>query len=103
VNNSNHVLSLLGLARRAGNIITGQTLCIEGVKSKKVSLLIIAGDLNETTRYKMSQLCETEGVEYRIFSNKADLSHAVGKENYGLFGVTNKKFSRAIIDKMEAL
>ena len=99
----NNVLSLLGLARKAGNLIVGETLCEEGVKSKKVSLLIIASDLNDSTQNRMIKLCEAESVKYIVFSNKEDLSKSTGKENYGLFGVTNKKFSRALLDKINAL
>lgn len=99
----NNVLSLLGFARKAGDLVPGETLCEQGVKSKKVSLLIIAEDLNESTKSKMVKLCESEGVTYRIFSNKESLSHAIGKVGYGLFGVTNKKFSRALISKIDAL
>lgn len=99
----NNVLSLLGFARKAGHLVPGETLCEQGVKSKKISLLIIAEDMNESTRDRMMRLCESEGVAYRVFSNKASLSNAIGKDNYGLFGVTNKKFSRALIEKIDAL
>ncbi len=99
----NNVLSLLGLARKAGNLLIGETLCEEGVKSHKVSLLIIAEDLNETTQSRMRKLCEEESVGYKVMSTKEALSKAIGKENYGLFGVTNKKFSRAILEKLDAL
>lgn len=99
----NNVLSLLGFARKAGHLVPGETLCEQGVKSKKISLLIIAVDMNESTKNKMVRLCESEGVTYRVFSNKDSLSNAIGKDNYGLFGVTNKKFSRALIEKIDAL
>jgi Ribosomal protein HS6-type (S12/L30/L7a) len=99
----NNVLSLLGFARKAGQLVPGETLCEQGIKSKKISLLIIAEDLNESTKTKMVRLCESEGVAYRVLSNKLSLSAAIGKDNYGLFGVTNKKFSRALISKIDAL
>ncbi len=99
----NNVLSLLGFARKAGHLVPGETLCEQGVKSKKISLLIIAEDMNESTKNKMVRICESEGVTYRVFSNKESLSNAIGKANYGLFGVTNKKFSRALIEKIDAL
>lgn len=99
----NNVLSLIGFARKAGQLVPGETLCEQGVKSKKISLLIIAEDMNESTIKKMVKLCESEGVTYRIFSNKETLSRAIGKDDYGLFGVTNKKFSRALISKIDAL
>ncbi len=99
----NNVLSLLGFARKAGHLVPGETLCEQGIKSKKISLLIIAEDMNESTKNKMVRMCESEGVTYRVFSNKESLSNAIGKANYGLFGVTNKKFSRALIEKIDAL
>lgn len=98
----NNVLSLLGFARKSGSLVPGETLCEQGIKSKKVSLLIIAGDINTSTRDKMVRLCESEGVAYRVISDKDSLSNAIGKDNYGLFGVTNKKFSRALISKIDA-
>ena len=99
----NNVLSLLGFARKAGQMVPGATLCEQGIKSKKVSLLIIAVDMNESTIAKMVRLCESEGAAYRIISNKDALSSAIGKAGYGLFGITNKKFSRALIEKIDAL
>jgi ribosomal protein L7Ae-like RNA K-turn-binding protein len=99
----NNVLSLLGLARRAGDLLIGESLCVEGVRSKKISLLLIASDLNETTQNRMKTLCESESVTYKVFSDKEALSKAIGKSNYGLIGITNKKFSRAIIEKITAL
>lgn len=99
----NNVLSLLGFARKAGHLVPGETLCEQGIKSKNISLLIIAEDMNESTKNKMVRMCESEGVTYRVFSNKESLSNAIGKANYGLFGVTNKKFSRALIEKIDAL
>ncbi|OJV64651.1 MAG: hypothetical protein BGO41_13695 [Clostridiales bacterium 38-18] len=98
-----NVLSLLGFARKAGQLVPGETLCEQGIKRKKISLLIIATDLNESTKSKIITLCESEGVAYRVISDKTTLSNAIGKDNYGLFGVTNKKFSRALIEKIDAL
>ncbi len=97
------ILTLLGFARKSGSLVCGETLCAENIKRHKVSLLIIAEDINETTRNKMVQLCESEQISYRILASKEALSEAIGKHNYGLFGVTNKKFSRALIEKIDAL
>ena len=99
----NNVLTLIGFARKSGNIILGETLCVEGIKRGKISLMIIAEDLNESTKKKIIQLCESESVSYRVMMDKNELSKAVGKDNYGLFGISNKKFSRALIEKIDAL
>ncbi len=99
----NNVLTLIGFARKSGNLILGETLCVEGIKRKKISLMIIATDLNDSTKRKIVQLCESEDVSYKILFTKDVLSKSIGKDNYGLFGISNKKFSRALIEKIEAL
>lgn len=99
----NNVLTLIGFAKKSGNLVLGETLCTEGIKRKKISLMIIASDLNETTTKRIVQLCESEDVAYRILFSKDELSKAIGKENYGLFGISNKKFSRALIEKIDVL
>lgn len=98
----NNVLTLLGFAQKSGNVILGETLCEQGVLRKKITLLIIAGDLNDSTRSKFERMCDENGVAYRVLSDKETLSQAIGKANYGLFGIANKKFTRALIDKIDA-
>ncbi len=98
----NNVLTLLGFAQKSGNLILGETLCEQGVLRKKISLLIIASDLNESTQNKFKRLCETQSVPYRVLLTKEALSSAIGKQNYGLFGIANKKFTRALMDKIDA-
>jgi len=99
----NNVLTLLGFAKKSGDISLGETLCVEGINKRKVSLLIIARDLNESTRNKMMLLCESKSVPYRVLATKEVLSHAIGKTNYGLIGITSKNFSRALIEKIDVL
>ncbi len=99
----NNVLTLIGFARKSGNLIIGETQCELGVKTKKISLLIIASDMNHKTVERMTQLCNNEGVPYKVMMSKTELSSAIGKENVGLFGISNKKFSRALIEAIDAL
>lgn len=98
----NNILTLLGFARKSGNLIMGETLCEQGLMSKKITLLIIAKDMNGKTKEKFMSLCELQSVPYRELLSKDELSAAVGKSNYGLFGIANKKFSRALIEKIDA-
>lgn len=94
-------LTLIGFAKKSGQIVTGETRCAEGILKKKVSLLLVAEDLNEKTKNKMITLCQENQVSYCELLDKETLSHAIGKTNYGLFGITNKKMSRAILEAMQ--
>lgn len=98
----NRVLSLLGFARKSGNLVPGETLCRAGIQRKKISLLIIATDINASTDERMTRLCEAHGVNYRRYATKHALSVAIGKANYGLLGISSKRFTRALIEAIDA-
>ena len=53
----NKVLSLLGLATRAGKIKSGSFLTEQAVKAGKAYLVLIAGDASENTKKKLSNMC----------------------------------------------
>ena len=97
----NSILTMLGFAQKSGNLVIGETQCRRDIVTRKVSLLIMAEDINETTRRKMIDVCNEHQVKYVTLFDKETLSTAIGKMNYGLFGITSKKFSRAIIDKLD--
>ena len=96
------VLTLLGFARKSGNLLMGETLCEQGLSTKKVSLVLIATDMNEKTKNKFKEICDRQSVPYRELLSKEQMSGAVGKSNYGLVGIANKKFSRALIERIDA-
>ena len=50
----NKVLSLLGLATRAGKIKSGSFLTEQAVKAGKAYLVLIAGDASENTKKKLA-------------------------------------------------
>lgn len=46
------VLNLLGLAMRAGKLVTGEELTIGDIRSNKAKFVFVAGDASENTRKK---------------------------------------------------
>lgn len=91
---------LLGLARKAGKVVMGETVCKEAMYRRKAGLVILAKDLNETTKKKMIEICEHRNISYLVISTKEELSACVGKSGYGVFAVTKKSFARAILEKL---
>ena len=52
------VLSLVGLATRAGKTVSGEFSTEKSVKSGKGYLVLVAGDASENTRKKFQNMCE---------------------------------------------
>ena len=94
--NKDRVLSMLGLATRSRNVVSGGFATEEAVKSGKAYLVIIAEDASDNTRKKYSNMCEFYEVPYEYYSVKDILGHAIGKEERSCLAVTDKGFADSI-------
>lgn len=93
----------MGFAARSRNLAAGYNTCILLMEKKKLRLLILAGDLAENTVKKMSQQCDRNNVEYRIFGNREQLSQITGKRDNGIYGITDKHFAEIICKEIDRI
>ena len=90
------VLSMLGLAARSRNVVSGGFATEEAVKNGKAYLVIIAENASDNTRKKYSNMCEFYKVPYRYYSEKDILGHAIGKEERSCLAGTDAGFADSI-------
>lgn len=72
-------LNLLGLATRAGKLITGEELVVKAVQRNEAKLVIVASDCSENTREKLKNKCQYYQVPLEIAFTKDEISQAIGK------------------------
>ena len=65
--NRDRVLSMLGLATRSRNVVSGGFATEEAVKRGKAYLVIIAEDASDNTRKKYSNMCEFYKAPYQYY------------------------------------
>ena len=75
--NKDRVLSMLGLATRSRNVVSGGFATEEAVKNGKAYLVIIAEDASDNTRKKYSNMCKFYEVPYWYYGEKDILGHAI--------------------------
>jgi len=92
----NKSLSLLGMAMRAGKLVTGDETVLKAVRQGKAKLVIIAGDASDNTKKKYRDKCGTYGVKVVEALDRAVLGHAIGKAERVLIAVTDAGFSSSI-------
>ena len=95
------ILSMLGLAQRAGKIKSGNFTVEQSVKGGKSQLVVIAGDTSEASKKNLRDMCsyyETDCVEY---SAKESLGHALGKEFRSVVSVEDAGFAKKIKTLLE--
>ncbi len=99
--NGNQVLSLLGLAARAGKIVSGEEMVIKGIQRDKVLFVILAEDSGENNRKRISDKSEYYQTPYRIAFTKDQLGKAIGKSSRVVIGVTDEGFSKRLEKLLE--
>jgi len=92
----NKLTTMLGFAQKSGNMMSGENTVEMFLPRKKISLLIITIDASDNTKAKFVQMAERFNVPYIIWGDREILSHAIGKYNRAVYGITSKKFSREI-------
>ena len=92
----NKVLSLIGLATKAGKTASGEFLTEREVKSGKAALVIVAGDASENTKKKFRNMCDYYKVPIYFYEDKDTLGHAMGKEFRASLAVLDEGFAKGI-------
>lgn len=99
-NNKQKFLNLLGLAMRAGKLVSGEETTLNSIRKNQVKLAIVATDVSENTEKKMRDKCVTYHTPILMVVTKDELSHAIGK-NRAIVGVCDHGFSRKMSDLMK--
>lgn len=95
------VLSLLGLAAKAGKVVSGGFSAEEAVKSRKARLVIIAGEAQENTAKRFTDKCGHYKIPYRFYSTKEKLGRAVGKQSRAVIAVMDSGFAGNLLKLFE--
>ncbi len=90
------VISLIGLARRAGFVCSGEAQVEALMKKKKGKLLIIAGD-SPGAASKFGKWAESIKMPVIIAGNKKDLGLAIGLSPRSVILIMDNGFAEAIM------
>lgn len=78
--NETNALNLLGLAMRAGQVVSGDDLCEKEIRAGKIALALIDEAVSNNTREKYTVLCSAKAIPLRQIHAEA-LGSAIGKAN----------------------
>jgi ribosomal protein L7Ae-like RNA K-turn-binding protein len=88
--------SLLGLANRAGKVISGEELTVKEIRSGKAKLVLLAEDASENTAKKITDKCSSYGVPLRKVSDRYTLGYAIGKDARVVVAVMDEGFANKL-------
>ncbi len=100
MNNSKKLSNLLGLAQRAGRVISGEELVVKAIQTGQAQLIFLAKDAGSNLTKKVTDKSNYYNIEvYTVFS-ALELSIAIGR-NRKVLAIVDTGFSKKMRTFME--
>lgn len=93
---------MLGLAKRAGKLLSGESACKEAVRFGKSWLIILAEDASDNTVKNITDSCKYYNVSYLKLGTKESLGHSVGNAYNAVLSINDEGFAGAILKYINA-
>lgn len=95
------VLSMLGIAAKAGGVASGEFSTEKAVKEGRAYLVIVAADASENTKKSFRNMTDFYEVPMYLYADRETLGHFIGKEFRASLAVTNEGLAHSIEDKLK--
>jgi ribosomal protein L7Ae-like RNA K-turn-binding protein len=93
------ILSYLGVAKKAGKLVSGQGNCENAIKSKKALLVLLSGTASDNTVKHFSDMASYRDIPIYVLDSDM-LGNAVGKEEHKTVCITDSGFANAVIKEI---
>ena len=98
----NKIYSLLGLAMRGRNLVSGEFQTEDAVKKGSAMLVIVAEDASANTKKLFHDKCSYYEVPEYEYGTKEELGWAIGRDLRASVGVWDAGLADALIKQLEA-
>ncbi len=98
---NNRILSLLGLAAKGRNLVSGEFSTEKAVKERKAALVIVSSEASDNTKKLFTDKCMFYNIPIYFYGTKEALGRAIGKEMRASVAVTDKGLAESIIKYLE--
>lgn len=89
------ILQLLGLARRAGALVTGEELVLKAIRGQKARIVLVASDTGKSTFKKITDKANYYNVAVITDFDRQTLSDATGMPR-SIYAINNAGFAKKI-------
>ncbi len=99
----NKILSLAGLAMKAGKVASGEFATEKAVKSGLARLVLVAGDASDNTKKMFANMCDYYKVPLYYYGDKETLGAAIGRQYRASLALTDEGFAEAVTKEIEKM
>lgn len=98
-----NILSMLGLAKRSNNLVSGEFSTEKAIKTGKACLVVVALDASDNTKKLFTNKCAFYEVPVFFYSDKENLGRAIGYQMRTSLAVTDEGLAQALIKKLQSI
>ena len=96
------VLSLIGLAMKAGKCASGEFMTEREAKTGGAKLVMVAADASDNTKKMFTDMCTYYKVPLYFWGKKEDLGAAIGRDYRASVALTDAGFRDAVVKQIES-
>lgn len=100
VNNQQAILNLLGIAQRAGKLVTGEDLAVKAIQKQTAKFVFVASDASQNTKKKIKD----KSLYYQVLVDdsfeQALLSNAIGRKR-SIIVVADEGFAKKFTELIQ--
>lgn len=89
-------MTLLGFAKKAGKLASGEGITLENIKNKKALIVILASDASENTSKRIKDKARYRGIPVVEDLTRQELGKAIGVGDRVVVSITDKGFADSI-------
>lgn len=97
----NKVYSMIGIAEKAGYVVSGEFSTEKAIKNGKACLVILASDASGNTRKHFSDMCVYRDIPFCIYGKREELGHAIGKGMRVNLAITQEGLADSVRKRIE--
>lgn len=96
----NNFLGNIGLCARSRGCIWGSQACLEGVRTKKATLVFLDDTASANTKKRFSDACEFHHIPLLLFkATQWDIAQATGRPESKLIGIVSSSWTKPLFEQ----
>ena len=96
----NRIFSMIGMAMKAGKVVSGEFATEKAVKTQTAFLVIVSAAASDNTKKMFRNMCTFYKVPMFIYGTKEELGHSMGKEFRASLAITEEGFAKSIMKRL---
>ncbi|MGB5823757.1 MAG: ribosomal L7Ae/L30e/S12e/Gadd45 family protein [Proteocatella sp.] len=92
----NKIKTMLGFAKKAGKITSGEGITLENIKKGRVKLVLLASDASDNTSKRIKDKASYRNIQVIESLDRYEMGKAMGIEERVVVGITDRGFADSI-------